>query len=54
VAHAPRSGRYAHGHVEERGRHLVVSGGLGYSVLPVRFGVPPEITLIEVTAPDAA
>jgi predicted MPP superfamily phosphohydrolase len=51
VPHAPRAGRYAHGHVEERGRHLVVSGGLGYSVLPVRFGVPPEITLIEVTAP---
>lgn len=51
VPHAPRSGRYVHGHVEERGRHLVVSGGLGYSVLPVRLGVPPEITLIEVTGP---
>jgi predicted MPP superfamily phosphohydrolase len=50
VPHAPRAGRYAHGHVEERGRHLVVSGGLGYSVLPVRLGVPPEITLVEVTA----
>jgi predicted MPP superfamily phosphohydrolase len=49
VAHAPHAGRYAHGHVADRGRHLVVSGGLGFSVLPVRFGVPPEITLIEVT-----
>lgn len=40
--------RYAYGHVEEEGRHLIVSGGLGCSTLPVRFGVPPEIVLIEV------
>jgi predicted MPP superfamily phosphohydrolase len=49
VAHAPHAGRYAHGHVRDHGRHLIVSGGLGFSVLPVRLGVPPEITLIEVT-----
>lgn len=40
--------RYAYGHVQEAGRHLVVSGGLGTSILPVRFGVPPEITLIRL------
>jgi hypothetical protein len=40
--------RYAYGHVIENGRHLIVSGGLGCSVLPVRFGVPPEIVFIEV------
>ena len=40
--------RYAWGHVRERGRDLVVSGGLGCSGLPLRFGVPPEITLIEL------
>lgn len=40
--------RYAYGHVEERGRHLVVSGGLGCSKLPVRLGVPPEIVLVEL------
>ena len=40
--------RYAYGHVVEKGRHLVVSGGLGLSVLPVRLGVPPEIVLIEL------
>ncbi|QXM24013.1 metallophosphoesterase [Elioraea tepida] len=50
VAHAPQAGRYVHGHIRDRGRHLVVSGGLGFSVLPVRLGVPPEITLIEVTS----
>jgi predicted MPP superfamily phosphohydrolase len=38
--------RYAYGHVVEGGRHLIVSGGLGTSILPVRFGVPPEILLI--------
>jgi predicted MPP superfamily phosphohydrolase len=38
--------RFAYGHIEEGGRHLVVSGGLGVSTLPVRFGVPPEITLL--------
>jgi predicted MPP superfamily phosphohydrolase len=35
--------RYAYGHVVENGRHLIVSGGLGTSIMPVRFGVPPEI-----------
>ena len=40
--------RYAYGHVVEEGRHLIVSGGLGCSVMPVRFGVPPEILLVEL------
>lgn len=43
--------RYAYGHVEEGGRDLVVSGGLGCSIAPVRLGVPPEITLVELRAP---
>jgi len=29
-------------------RHLIISGGLGCSILPVRFGVPPEITLVHL------
>jgi predicted MPP superfamily phosphohydrolase len=41
-------GRYAYGHVVEDGKHLVVSGGLGTAILPVRLGVPPEITLIRL------
>jgi predicted MPP superfamily phosphohydrolase len=40
--------RYAYGHVHEEGRSLVVSGGIGCSILPIRFGVPPEITLVEL------
>lgn len=42
--------RYAWGHVREDGRDLIVSGGLGTTTLPVRFGVPPEITLVEISA----
>ena len=34
--------RYAYGHVREQ-CDLIVSGGLGCSILPVRFGMPPEI-----------
>ena len=40
--------RFAYGHVIEDGRHLVVSGGLGVSNIPMRFGVPPEINLLEL------
>ena len=42
--------RYAYGHVLEDDRSLVVSGGLGCSILPVRFGVPPEIVIVELGA----
>ncbi|MFM2357129.1 MAG: hypothetical protein RLZZ528_2865 [Pseudomonadota bacterium] len=41
--------RYAWGHVREGGRHLVVSGGVGFSGLPLRLFQPPEITLVTVT-----
>jgi predicted MPP superfamily phosphohydrolase len=42
--------RYAAGHVVEHGRHLYVTTGLGTSILPVRFRVPPEIALLSVRA----
>jgi len=38
--------RYAYGHVIEDDRHLIVSGGLGTSIIPARLGVPPEIVHI--------
>lgn len=41
--------RYAYGHVREGARDIVVSGGIGCSILPVRFGVVPEITVIELS-----
>jgi predicted MPP superfamily phosphohydrolase len=42
--------RFAYGHVVEDERHLIVSGGLGTSIIPVRLGVPPEIVHIELGA----
>lgn len=42
--------RYAYGHIREEGRDLIVSAGLGCSILPVRFGVPPEITVVTLSA----
>jgi predicted MPP superfamily phosphohydrolase len=41
--------RFAYGLVEEDGRRMIVSGGLGCSVLPVRFGVAPEILMIRLS-----
>jgi uncharacterized protein len=41
--------RFAYGHIVEDGRHLVVSSGLGCSTLPLRFGVPPEISILELS-----
>ena len=37
--------RLAYGHVRER-CDVIVSGGLGCSIMPVRIGVPPEIVLV--------
>ena len=38
--------RYGWGHIREGGRHLIVSGGVGYSGIPLRVFQPPEITLV--------
>ena len=38
--------RFAAGHVVEGGRHLFVATGLGTSVLPIRFRVPPAVTIL--------
>ena len=40
--------RFAYGHVVESDRNLIVSGGLGFSILPVRLGVRPEILQIDL------
>jgi predicted MPP superfamily phosphohydrolase len=40
--------RFAYGHIVETNRHMIVSGGLGTSFLPVRLGVPPEIVRIQL------
>jgi uncharacterized protein len=39
---------YSYGHIVQDGRHMIVSAGFGMSRFPVRFGVPPEIVLLEL------
>jgi predicted MPP superfamily phosphohydrolase len=46
--------RYAEGHVVEGGRHLYVTPGVGTSIYPVRFQVPPEITVLTLRSAPAA
>jgi uncharacterized protein len=41
--------RFSYGHIVESGRRMIVSGGLGTSVVPVRLGVPPEIVHIDIS-----
>ena len=38
--------RYRAGHVEEDGRHLFVTRGVGTSRLPLRFRAPPEVVVL--------
>ena len=40
--------RFAAGLVHENGKALFVTTGIGTSIIPVRFGVPPEISLLNV------
>jgi uncharacterized protein len=40
--------RYAIGLTEENGKLLFVSSGIGTSIIPVRFHVPPEVSLLIV------
>jgi predicted MPP superfamily phosphohydrolase len=42
--------RFAAGHVVEDGRHLFVATGIGTSILPVRFRVPPTVTILTLTS----
>lgn len=38
--------RYAFGHIHENNKDLYVSTGIGTSIIPVRFGVLPEIVIL--------
>jgi hypothetical protein len=42
--------RYAYGHIVEQDRHMIVSGGLGTSKVPLRLGVTPEIVRVTLGA----
>ena len=40
--------RYACGRIDERGRTLIVSAGLGTSIVPLRLGAAPDMWLIRL------
>lgn len=48
ISVSPGSQKWPCGLYEERGRKLYVTGGLGVSILPVRFVQPPEIVILTV------
>lgn len=50
VSRSRHGTRFLAGHVEEGGRHLFVSRGVGSSHLPVRFLAPPEVSLLRLRA----
>jgi uncharacterized protein len=52
LVHASRlSERWPCGLYDEGGRKLFVTGGVGVSILPVRFRAPPEIVILTLQAP---
>lgn len=51
---ARRQSRFVYGHIVENERHLIISGGLGTSLFPVRFMRPPEIVQITLGGPARA
>lgn len=42
--------RYAAGHIVENNHHLFVTTGIGTSIIPIRFRVPPEIVILTLTS----
>jgi predicted MPP superfamily phosphohydrolase len=40
--------KYTSGHIFENGHHMFVTTGIGTSILPIRFRVPPEIVILTV------
>ncbi|MGQ3113375.1 MAG: metallophosphoesterase [Brevundimonas sp.] len=52
VLPSPASYRWPCGLYDEGGRKLFVTGGVGVSILPVRFRARPEIVIVTLQAPD--
>ena len=49
VSHHVRYGeRYACGRIDEGGRTLIVTAGLGTSILPLRLGARPDLWLVTI------
>lgn len=51
ITPSPGAARWPCGRYDEDGRILYVTGGLGVSILPVRFRAPPEIVIVSLRGP---
>jgi predicted MPP superfamily phosphohydrolase len=52
ISHMSRYGnRFACGAIKDRGQAVFVASGLGTSILPMRFGAPPDVWLVTLRAP---
>ena len=40
--------RFACGLIRDHGQRVIVTAGLGTSVIPLRFGVPPDLWVVEL------
>ena len=40
--------KYSSGLIEEKGKKMIVTNGIGVSILPIRFNCPPEVVVIEL------
>lgn len=47
-------GDLVYGHIIDKNRHLIISGGLGTSHLPIRFLRPPEVVEVTIGSSPAA
>ena len=50
VQSSRRGDRYSRGYIFENNHHLFVTTGIGTSIMPVRFGVTPEIVLLTLNS----
>lgn len=50
VLHSRHGERFARGQVEEGGRHMYVTQGIGEAWLPLRFAAAPEVVVVELRA----
>ncbi len=44
--------RFLKGHVVQSNRHILISSGLGTTIIPARFLVPPEIIILNLNKPQ--
>lgn len=40
--------KYSYGHIRESGVDMFVTSGVGTSILPIRFMMPPEVAVLEI------